>query len=402
MQLASCHEEAGLWLSVAQLAAGQDAGVARLQNHLTGFRQLPLGLRTDFAAISVAELHRHGEKALAQKLVASFTEDELRQSRPLQFANTLIELERGNPEAEKAMLGFLSQPRFQEEALAVILRRDQPLADGYNEILLGDLMQKFGTTDDRELASSLKFALRELSAHSRYTPLMDLARKPALQNSIAQEEIKRYLVASLERDLASEEPLRNLAAIGALAAGTSLLDGHPKRAGLYNSASGLAIRFGFGSLAAELARKIEADEMVAREIAALAFQQDDHATVYAISKSHPRDEQVNLIAARCAIQDNNVRLLDVLVDRLTLNPETILALIEQDALSGKWIVPTRVYQAADRLSGIDHAKRVKRVSTLRTAAQKQQSSQMGPPVSDAGAFQEPEQIASTTSPQELH
>jgi hypothetical protein len=54
--------------------------------------------------------------------------------------------------------------------------------------------------------------------------------------------------------------------------------------------------------------------------------------------------------------------------RLALKPESVLALIEQDAVSGHWIVSDRVYMAADQLTGTEHTERVARVSTLKKAA----------------------------------
>jgi hypothetical protein len=45
-EMASCQEDSQLWLALAQLAAGQANGVETLQNSLSGFRKLPLQLRT--------------------------------------------------------------------------------------------------------------------------------------------------------------------------------------------------------------------------------------------------------------------------------------------------------------------------------------------------------------------
>jgi hypothetical protein len=145
---------------------------------------------------------------------------------------------------------FLSEPLFQEQALAVLMRHDKPLSDSlHEEILLGELMKKFGQTgNDRELAASLQYALQELSGSSHYQPIMELAGMPALQNeSAAQKEIRRQFIKGLERDLASDNRLRNLAAINALVSDPGILETAPERTTLYRSGASLAVRFGLVS-----------------------------------------------------------------------------------------------------------------------------------------------------------
>jgi hypothetical protein len=80
-----------------------------------------------------------------------------------------------------------------------------------------------------------------------------------------------------------------------------------------------------------------------------------------------------VLAAKSAIKEQNRVLLNKVESRLPLQPDTILALIEQDAVSGYWILSDRIYEAADQLTGVDHEQRVARVASLKRTAQ-------GPPM----------------------
>lgn len=370
-EMASCQKDSELWLALAQLVAGQASGAQTLQESLSGFRKLPLQLRIDYAALSIPELERIGEKALAKKLIADFDEAQVANSSELRFVSALVSLDSGDSAAERTVIEFLDHPQFQESALAAMLRRNQTLDPAYEEILLGDLMQKFGqdTNSDKHLAASLQFALGELSARSRYQPIMDLAEMPALQNPEAQAEVRRQLVSSLDRDLGGDDPLRNLAAISALAAESGLLDNEPSRDRLFKTATERAIHFGFGVMASNLSAKTATDETVSLQIATLAFRRQDYSKVYALADSHPRDSGINVLAAKSAIKEQSSAMLSKIESRLSLQPDAILALIEQDAVSGHWIVSERVYAAADQLTGDDHEQRVARVASLKRAAQ---------------------------------
>ena len=370
-EMASCQEESGIWLALAQLVSGQANGVQTLQDSLSGFRRLPLQLRIDYAALSIPELERIGEKSLARKLIADFSEEQVTDSPQLRFVSALVSLDSGDSAAERTVIEFLDHPQFQEPALAAMLRRKRPMDPAYEEILLGDLMQKFGQDEnsDKHLAASLQFALQELSARSRYQPIMKLAAMPALQNPEAQAEVRRQLVSSLDRDLGDNDPLRNLAAISALAGESGLLDNEPSRERLFKTATERAIHFGFGAMASDLSAKIATDEAVSLQIATLAFRRQDYEEVYALADGHPRDSRINVLAAKSAIKEQNQALLNKIESRLSLQPDSILALIEQDAVSGHWIVSDRIYDAADQLTGVDHEQRVARVASLKRAAQ---------------------------------
>ncbi len=368
-QLTDCHQQAGIWLALALLVDNQDEGVQVLENQLMAFPHLPLQLRINFATIAVPALDTLDQRLLAQKLMTSFTGEEISNSSRLQFNQAFMQLEAGDEAAQKAVRTFLTQPQFQEAALSVLLRNQQSLDVAYKDILLDELVQKIGQAEnDRQVAASLRYALQELSAGSRYQPILQLADLPALQGQSAQDDIKHHLIAALQRDLSGDDPLRNLMALDALITESNLLDDQPERGSLYDQATVLAFRFGFGSLGEELSKKAETGEAAAQQRAGLAFRRHDYPTVYSFARNHPRNQRINLLAGLSAISQRDVSRLELFEGRLTLEPETILALIEQDATSAQWMVSEDVYLAAEKLTDTEQRQRVERVLTLKQAA----------------------------------
>jgi len=381
---ASCVPEDGIWLAAAQLAAGDASGAVTLNDFVTDFRKLPLHLRVDLAGIIIPELVRAGQKTMARRMIADFTEEQMSASQDLQFIKALVEFEDGNRAAGEKVHGYLDHPQFQDQALAALLDQNAPLDPVREDVLLSELMRKFGQTGsgDASLGTSIEFALRELSERSRYDPIIELAATPALQNSAGQAEVKRQLVASLQRDLGSAESIRNLAAIGLLAGGPAILDDVPERAHLYNLAAGRAVDFGFSALAEKIAAEADLDAPVAERVAGLAFRRGSYGAVYSMADHHPHDEALNRLAALSAVRSDDRSKLAEFEARLPKDPETILALIEEDAASGHWIVSAGFYQAARHLTGEDHVRRVQRIEALRRSVSDAEAS---PPLEIASA-----------------
>lgn len=368
-KLSECREEAGVWLGAALLASDQDEGVQTFNENLNGFRKLPFRLRADLTAMVVPQLDKRGERILPVKLLADFTPDQVGEASQLQFVKAIIDLGENRPDADKTVRAFLSEPLFQEQALAVLMRHDKPLSDVHEEILLGELMKKFGQTgNDRELAASLQYALQELSGSSHYQPIMELAGMPALQNDAAQTEIRRQFVNGLERDLASDNRLRNLAAINALVSDPGILEVAPERTTLYRSGATLAVRFGLVSLTRVLMKREDADDAVIAELANLEFRRGDYDAVANWAQAYPKNAPLNLLAAESAIRKGDAAALRVYEQRIDLEPETVLALIELDAASNRWLVSDAIYDVAANLADPVQKQRSERVFAMRQAA----------------------------------
>ncbi|ABI76459.1 hypothetical protein HNE_0254 [Hyphomonas neptunium ATCC 15444] len=367
--LAQCHEKAELWLGIALLIDGQGTGAAYIDKRFNAFRELPLQLRTSVTAIAVPALDRTDGRFLSQKMLASFGEAELRDSAQLQFANAILEMGQGNTQAEILIRTFLLQGRFQEEALFALIRHHRVIDAPVKALLLDGMLFKIEQSQrDEDIRASMKFVLDELSAESRYLTMMDMAGRDNMQSEAAQSEIRIYFVTGLQRDLASDDPLHNLAAIEALSIEAGLLDHHEQRKALYEAATLKAVRLGFASLADELSRKTQPGEAVAEQRATLAYRLKDYPAVFQLADANPSNIQIGLVAALSAIDANDAAQLQLFTSRLKLDDATILALIEQDAASQRWIVPNAVYQAAGAITDEASKARADRVLGLKQAA----------------------------------
>ena len=367
-ELAACFPRARIWQSLALLSQQDARGADLLEAEMPAFRQLPLQLRDRAALIAIPELDALGQQTLAKTLLAAFSEEEIANSSQLRFSQAVLDLGSGNAEAEQKISQFLIQSRFQEPALSALIRHKRPVNDAVRHILYGDMVNRIEEAQqDADVRDDLKFVLEEMSASSMYVPMLKLADLPSMQTPSAREELTIHLVASLERDLASEDVLRNLAAIEALIKDNGLLETAPERPALYETATAVAVRLGFGELGDKLSDKAQESEGVAEQRALLAFRQKKTDEVFALASRFPRNQKINLIAAMAAIDTRDRAKLAAIEGRLELVPDTILALIEQDAATGHWLVSPAVFEAAGKLTDAGHQDRVKRVNRLKTA-----------------------------------
>lgn len=366
--LAACHSKAGLWHALALLSERDPHGADLLERNLTAFRQLPLQLRDRAAMIAISELDALDRRTLATMLMASFSEEEVANSAQLSFSQSVLALGAGNPDAEKQLAQYLIQSRFQEAALSALVRHKRPVNSIVREILVDDMVNRIELAQrDADVRGDLRFVLDEMSADSMYMPMMKLADLPSMQTEAARQELALHLAASLKRDLASDDSLRNLAAIEALIKDPGLLDGSPDRPALYENATALAVRLGFGSLGDALSDKSQGGEGVAEQRAVLAYRQKKTEEIYGLASRYPANQKINLIAAQAAIDANDRVKLPAIEARLKMDPETILTLIEQDAASANWIVSDKVFSAASGLTDEAQKRRVERVLSLKRA-----------------------------------
>lgn len=367
-ELAECYPEAGLWHGVSLLAEGDRAGAQLVTTHIAAFRDLPLQLRDRAAWIVIPALDTVGERLLAKKVLMAFTDEEIANSAQLTFAKAVLDLGENDPAAEEILGTFLIQSRFEEAALSALIRHKRPVQASVRAILIDEMVTRIELAQqDADVRKDLRFVLEELGRESMYMPMIRLAELPSMQSETARQELSLHLAASLDRDLAGDDRLRNLAAIEALLHDPGLLDGAPQRAALYASATDVAVRLGFGTLAEALAAKAEGAGGDMGQRALLAYRQKDFDTVFKLAEQSPTDQKVQLIAAKGAIDRGEKARLATYESRLTLDPQTVLTLIEHDAAGARWMVSDKVMNAAGALKEEDQRRRVDRVVRLRAA-----------------------------------
>lgn len=388
--LERCYSEASLWRAIALLTDGQRAGRALLDDNFAAFRGLPVQLRATLTALIMPALDDPEGRFVAQKLLASFDPKLSEGLAPLRFADAVYKLSQGGTEAETSLRRFLLEGRFEEPALFALMRHNRDIDGSLRAVLLDTLLVRLeGAGKEEDISQSIHFILEELKSASDYLTHLKMAAQPSFQSPRLQDEIRESFVSGLRDDLASEDRLRNLAAIEALVAEAGFLDRHPQRTLLYEQATLKAVRLGLASLADRLAELAPPGPDFPGERAALAYRLRDYPSAYRLARGNPGDLQVGLIAARSAIAAKDAAELQLFTARLRLDDATVLALIEEDAQSGSWIVPERVYAAAAAITGADVRERVARILRLREAALRQNA-----PIAPASLSSVPDRLMS--------
>jgi hypothetical protein len=366
-QLAACYPQAKLWQSVALIKAQDVSGGPMLEAELKSFRKLPLQLRDRVALITIPGLDALDQSLLAKLLIASFSEEEVNNSSQLQFSKAVLGLAAGDPDADRIMRTFLVQARFQKDALSALLRHGRPVTSPLRDVLLDDMVNRIEVAGpESDIARDLRFVLGEMSASSMYGPMMKIAELPGLKSPAARAELGLQLSSAIKRDLESDDPLKTLAAIEAMVNDPGYLDSAPGRDELFDDATVAAGQLGLGTLSERLASKAKGGEGIAEQRAVLASRQSDRAELADLVIQYPDNQRIGLIAARAAIDADDRAKLARIEPKLNLEPEIILALIEQDASSGNWIVSDRVYSAASKLTEDTQKMRVARVLKLKS------------------------------------
>jgi len=271
--------------------------------------------------------------------------------------------------AAEVVEGFLNDPQYQEEALAAMLRRGRDVEMGDPEIMLDGLMTQIRKAErDEDVAATVSFVLTEFTARAEYDRILELARMPVLQRKPVQDMIGLHVSAAFRRDLTSDNPLRNLTAIRALASEEAdLLDGIEDRDGYFDLAAARAERFGFPTLAARLASRIGAEDGTARYTAERAYRLGDFDTVIRVARGQSGQDRTAFLGALSAVRTNDPEALKTVLPRVPRAPVNVLRLIEADADSGHWILPEALFEVAQRFEDEAHQKRAERVLAMRDA-----------------------------------
>lgn len=364
--LADCHDSAGTWLSVALLQSRQPEGTAQLERHFAAFREMPLQLRIQVSGIAVPALEQMDATLMAEKLMASFSHEEVNRSARLAFNEAILDMNEGSEQAEKVLRRHLSDPAYRSQAAGALMKHGRPVDKEYREDFANSLIDDVGRLpEDVTLSAGLDIMLQDLNGVADYGLIWKLADLPATQAPDAREKLQARFAGLLRRDLSSVERLDNLTAINELMGGYDLLEGHDDADALTRLAVDLAIDLGFQNLANKLARRAGDDETLAYAQASLAYRLEDYEVLKQLSKVHPAHQGILLLAAKSAIHSRNQTWLDELEPKLMLEEEALVELLECDSMHGGSMVSERIYNLAQGFEDETLRARVERLSALR-------------------------------------
>ena len=368
--LSQCNTQGEFWNSLSSTIAGEPDpdGLAR---HFRQYRGLPIEVRSEIAFRAVPMLAKIGERILAEKFLVEFPDEVFAANSKLQYAKAVLGLYSGDPEADAFLRGIIQNPRFRDQALALLIRRDRAVEEGLRDIYVDDVQRRL--TDDPDGEShkeDVDIALNALSVSADYEELAGLVDVPYLQDEIRQSDLRGRFAARASADLESDEELRRLAALDAITDYPQMLGDPDDKERLARKAFAASVDFGLVSTADLFWDMSDAhvDKDEIREWAQLAFDTQAFETVYMLTEKYPDVSELSLLGARSAIVENEPEVANKYLQEVDRTPEVLLTLLEEDALSGHWILSDDMYAAALALPDEALKQRAQRIEALRRMA----------------------------------
>lgn len=345
--VASCDAKDGLWLGIAQLKANDAAGADLLAENFTAFRALPLRMRANAALIIIPALDRLGRPILSERLMTSFTADEIARTHELQFVKALQRLSMGATSAADDLRDYLRRAQYRTEAAAALRRHGQAISSDVERDIVEHYINELGNLPpEASVTENLAVILQDLNSAVGYDMTLRLAAVPAANGPEAQARLATHFEGMIDADLESDAFLVNLKAMDALLKAGTLLEAREGTDGRYARASAMAANFGLPSMSEKLSARLENDGVLALAQAELAFQLEDHNGLHQLTEAHPDNAAIRKVALIDAIRSGDADAFARLSRGVPEDVDTALMLIEADAAAGHWIVPQRFYSLA--------------------------------------------------------
>lgn len=366
--VASCSSADGVWLAVGQLKSNDANGADLLAQHFADFRALPLRLRADAAFIIIPALDRLDRPILSERLMTSFTAEEIAQSRELQFVKALQRLSMGSPSAAEDIRGYLRRAQYRNEAASALRRHGKAISSDLEREIVDFYINELGNLPaEASVSENLDLILHDLNSAVGYDLTLRLADVPAAAGPEARERLAGHFEEMLDEDLQSDVFLINLKAMDALLKSEKLLADREGTEARFARAAAIAANLGLPSMSAKLSERLTHDAALALAQAELAFRLKDDATLARLLEENPGSVAIRKVALIDAINRGDRAAFNRLARGIPEDVDTALMLIEADAAAGHWVVPQRFYTIAARSGDEETQIRALRVSDARPA-----------------------------------
>ena len=367
--LPECHSGAKLWLGISALIAKDVSGAPLLERHIEDFRDLPLQLRSDVAVLVLPTLRRNGLVLLGKKLLATFDYVDVEQSSKLSIQAGFLEVEDANSQEG---YDFLARIAPGADELLPHLDGETPLGDAQRAIILEEAYKLIARpANNAESATALKFVLEDLGQQSDYNGFVKVLNMPSLLAPDFQSEIKAYLGAQLMDDLSSEDKLAKLAAIDMLANNPNAISEHSAGQDIVTQAVNFLQSQGQINLAIKLLNAQEESPTETILSARIAHRQGNIEALYAIAQTNLDQPDIIYLAALSAIQNRDGDMFKRLEGHLPQQAERLVALSEEDAIAGGWILSEQTYETARSLGDPDQKARIQKILLMKERAEDQ-------------------------------
>jgi|GEM_PF-3136599 len=367
---ALCHASGDLWLAVARLQQGHTSAIDDLSESVSQYRKLPVRLRAMVAGIVVPILIDARETTLAERMLAAFTEEEIRDTKQVRFLRASVEIAERGVADENETKRFLSEYDDQPQARNVVLKSGAPLSEPLAEVMLDDEVSKLSTSPEESPPgpgedAGFRLILDRTADDPNYETLTELLAEFTTPDDVRRAELLKRLKTRLAEDIASDDPVRILRAISVMASGAPGVPEPGDMPQLADSAARKAYALGLGTLGDALGGNMSLDPSVIEVRAESLWRENDYAGLFELAESGDATSRVSLLASLAAIDVSDVARLRRFEPRVDLEPENILALVEADAARQLWIVSPAIYDAAENIEEPELRARLDAVNRLR-------------------------------------
>ncbi|MBR9808613.1 MAG: hypothetical protein GYB49_15460 [Alphaproteobacteria bacterium] len=360
---ADCGDENGLWLAAAQLTILNPQGADMLDGQLMAFRSLPHQMKVQLASNLIPVLDRMKHKLLAEKLLADFDPAVIQRVRGLAFSKGLLDRD------EAAVRKYLAYSETRPQAAAALVRFGFQVDSALqNELVHNALQDVQRLPESANVRASIQTMLNDMDDTSDYTLLTQLAKLSTLHAPEMRDMLSEQFETRLRKDLVETDETANLTAIGALAENKALLRERSESGDIFVAASAGAATLGLKSLSDFLGAGIQTSDSQLSEQAALAFRMADFDALRRFSKTAPNNPDVSRLATMSAIMLQDKMWLQQAGAHVSLDANTLVALIECDAAGGEWLLPATVYSAVERIDQPEYRDRIELILEMRARA----------------------------------
>ncbi|MEM5518854.1 hypothetical protein WNY37_17985 [Henriciella sp. AS95] len=367
-EMTDCDEQARIWLALAKLRAGDPAGADILSTQINAYRHMPLRLRVNYTALAMPALDRMKERTLNEKLLATFTNDEIEYYSRLKFTKAMFDFSRRAPGSEQTMRDYFNHLEYRDEAGAALRRAGLDVDSDYETEFVSRLVDDYGKLpEDIPVEASLDVLLRDLNQAADYKMTLQLASVPAAQSPEARARLADHYSGLVAADLASAKTLWNIRGMDALLNSEGLLEGREDLDAKLGQAAALAAHLGLRTMSEKLSARLESDEALAVAQADLAYRLADSDQLMKLVERNAGNQHIIELAALDAVRTGNARRFAVLSGKLPDDAAFALRLVETDAASGHQIVPDRFYQRARNIEDEADARTLEQIMTARKA-----------------------------------
>lgn len=368
---ALCHASGDLWLAVARLQQGNISAIDDLAESVSQYRKLPVRLRAMVAGIVVPILIDAGETTLAERMLAAFSAEEIRDTKQVRFLRASMEIAERGVADENETNRFLSEYDDQPQARNVVLKSGAPLSEPLAEVMLDDEVAKLSASQEESAPSpdedaGFRLILDRTADDPDYETLTELLAEFTTPDDARRAELLKRLKTKLADDIASDDPARNLRAISVMASGAPGVPEPRDMPQLADSAARKAYALGLGTLGDALGGDGSLDPTVIEARAESLWRENDYASLFALAENGDATSRVSLLASLAAIDVSDVARLRRFESGVDLEPENILALVEADAARQLWIVSPAIYDAAENIEAPELRARLEAVNQLRS------------------------------------